>query len=63
MQIERPRDCPFCTHGELDVVTLERNPMVILAVRCPECGATGPRSESPETGARGVYVESAQWSA
>jgi hypothetical protein len=41
----RALDCPFCAHGELAVIVLEVDP-VVLAVRGPECGAVGPRSTS-----------------
>ena len=47
--MERPRDCPFCAHDDLEVVTLEREPFVIIGVvGCPECGAMGPRSTSDD---------------
>jgi Lar family restriction alleviation protein len=46
MDTEPLRDCPFCADSKLDVIELEREP-IMLAVRCKECGATGPRSESP----------------
>ena len=41
------RECPFCAHGELDVIVVKVEPRA-LAVHCPECGATGPSSHSPE---------------
>lgn len=41
------RECPFCAHGQLDVVAVEHDSRV-LAVKCIECGATGPRSLSDD---------------
>jgi transcription elongation factor Elf1 len=45
--MEAMRECPFCAHGELVVDTVEHDPAV-LAVQCPECGATGPLSLSSD---------------
>ena len=33
------RDCPFCANSDLAFIAIDGE----LAVRCPECGATGPR--------------------
>jgi hypothetical protein len=66
--MERMRDCPFCAHGELEVVVVEDEPRV-LAVRCLECGAIGPRSRGPlpdprppATGTPGSPVYRIRWS-
>jgi hypothetical protein len=56
--MEAMRECPFCAHGELNVIVVKVEPRV-LAVHCPECGATGPSSLSPEP-AHGIFcVETA----
>lgn len=43
----KARDCPFCAHGEVDVVSLGDEPAG-FAVRCLECGAIGPRSRTAD---------------
>jgi hypothetical protein len=40
-------DCPFCAHSDVAVVEVEPDAGA-LAVRCPECGATGPQSLSDD---------------
>ena len=43
--MDRAFDCPHCASDDLGVVIIEQLP---LAVRCRECGATGPRSASDD---------------
>jgi uncharacterized Zn finger protein len=45
--MDRIRECPHCASDHLDVIDIEHDP-VVLAVRCNECGAQGPRSESAD---------------
>ena len=42
------RDCTHCGCDDLQVIELERDP-IVLAVRCSECGASGPRSLSSDS--------------
>ena len=39
----KPLDCPFCASDDLEVVAIDQD-RDALAVRCKECGATGPSS-------------------
>jgi len=36
------RECPFCAHDHASVESIARDPLTV-ALRCSECGATGPR--------------------
>ena len=45
--MDQPRDCPFCAHGDVAVLVVERHPLA-YAVRCTECSATGPRMMSDD---------------
>jgi len=43
-----PLSCPHCASGNLEVVGVEFERAPALAVRCKECGAFGPPSDSHE---------------
>ena len=45
--MDYPSDCPFCASGELEIMVVQTEPP-ILAVRCRECGSTGPASETSD---------------
>jgi Lar family restriction alleviation protein len=45
--MDRIRECPHCASNDLGVIEVEYQP-VVLAVKCNECGATGPRSVSDD---------------
>lgn len=38
------RDCPFCASSDLAFLAIDGE----LAVHCPECGASGPKTSDPD---------------
>lgn len=46
MKIE---NCPFCNNSILDLKTEKLSGRLFCHVKCPKCGATGPKGLSPES--------------